>query len=465
MQFFWLYMDDLIGKGLPLPLIIEMMLYMAATLVPLSMPLGILLASIMTFGNLGESYELVAVKSSGISLFRFMRPLTLFISAIVVGMFLFSNYVIPKVNLKAQSLLYDMRNQKPTMSIKPGVFNKGIGNFAIRVGRKSEDGKTIGEILIYDHTNTIANNNVIAAETGKMYLSNDKKFLVFELNDGWRYEFKKDDSGSYEQQRMYFKHWTKVVDVSSFMFNRTNENLFSNNEEMMNVSELSFHTDSMYKVMERDFREYGRNVSHFISLKKSDSTFKTLTEKLALFKDSVPSEKLREGMIAQVPDSLKADVASKVASDFESLQRYSNMFKTNRQINEGKVRDFDMEWHKKFTFAFACLVLFLIGAPMGAIVRKGGLGMPAVISVSFFVIYFVLSSTGEKLAKQAKMTPFEGMWLATLSLTPIAILVLIQARNDSSIFKKESYLLLWNNLKSLLIKIIKPKPAQPKETV
>lgn len=453
-------MDDLIGKGLPISLIMEMMLYMAATLVPLSMPLGILLASIMTFGNLGESYELVAVKSSGISLFRFMRPLTIFIFGIVIGMFLFSNYVIPKVNLKAHSLLYDMRNQKPTMSIKPGVFNKGIGNFAIRVGAKSKDGVSISEVLIYDHTNTLANNNVIAATEGKMYLSNDKKFLVFELNDGWRYEFKKDDTGSYEQQRMYFKHWTKVVDVSSFMFNRTNESLFSNNEEMMNVGQLSSHTDSLFNVMKKDFVEYGRNVSHFISLKKSDESFKTLSEQIEVFRDSISQTVYAGNLISSISDSMKSEVALRVVSDMESLQRYGNMFKTNREINEGKVRDFDMEWHKKFTFAFACLVLFLIGAPMGAIVRKGGLGMPAVISVSFFVIYFVLSSTGEKLAKQGKMTPFEGMWLATLALTPIAILVLIQARNDSSIFKKESYLVIWNAIKSFFNKVIKRKKAK-----
>src|SRR5690606_15923868 len=244
MQFFWLYMDGLIGKGLPTSLLLELMAYWSATLVTMAMPLGILLASIMTFGNLGESYELVAVKSSGISLFRFMRPLTIVILCIVGGMILFSNYVIPKANLKALSLLYDMRNKKPTMSIKPGMFNKDLGNFVIRVGSKSDDGISIKDVLIYDHTNSKANNNLVAAEQGKMYLSKDKRFLIFELFDGWRYQFAQDDSGTYEQQRMYFKQWSKVVDVSAFNFNRSKEEMFKSNEEMMDISLLNDNIDS-----------------------------------------------------------------------------------------------------------------------------------------------------------------------------------------------------------------------------
>lgn len=453
MQFFWLYMDDLIGKGLAINLILEMMMYMSATLVPMAMPLGILLASIMTFGNLGESYELVAVKSSGISLFRFMRPLIVFILFIVAGMFFFSNYVIPKANLKAFSLLYDMRNKKPTMSIKPGIFNKGIGNFAIRIGSKSKDGVNIDDVLIYDHTNTQANNNVIAAESGKMYLSNDKRFLVFELSKGWRYEFKKDDSGAYEQQRMYFKHWTKVVDVSSFEFSRTQEDLFRTNEEMMDIRMLSQNMDSLGKVTNSDLKELRRNTGHFLSVVKSDNTYKELTEGIGKYLNkAADTPSYKNTLISTFSDSVKGAVADRVVGDVQSLQRYANIFQTNFEINNKKLNDFDMEWHKKFTLSFACLVLFLIGAPMGAIVRKGGLGMPAVISISFFVIYFVLSSTGEKLAKQAKLTPMEGMWLATVALMPIAVLVLIQARNDSSVFRKEAYLLFWAKVKAFFAK-------------
>lgn len=455
-------MDDLIGKGLPMPIIAELMTYMSATLVTMAMPLGILLASIMTFGSLGESYELVAVKSSGISLFRFMRPLTIFVITIVGGMFLFSNYVIPEANLKAFSLLYDIRNQKPTMSIKPGVFNQEIGSFAIRVGAKSKDGATIKDVLIYDHTNTRSNNNVIIAKEGKMFLSNDKRFLVFELKDGWRYEIKKDDSGRYDQQRMYFKFWSKVIDVSSFSFSRTKEDLFKTNEEMMDFKLLTVNIDSMKRSQGKEFIQLQRNAGSFLSFYRNDSLGKSLTLKTSEYIKKDTTKVKNTPIIDAFPDSIKSVLAERVISNAESLGRYADVYKSNVEISDRRIRDFQMERHKKFTLAFACLVLFLVGAPMGAIVRKGGLGMPAVISISFFVVYFVLSTTGEKLAKQGQLSPFAGMWLATFVLLPIAIWVMIQARNDSPVFKTEAYLALLKRLRRFLERFTKSKQNKTK---
>ncbi|HRP89415.1 MAG TPA: LptF/LptG family permease [Edaphocola sp.] len=447
MQFFWLYMDDLIGKGLPIITILELMSYMAATLVPMAMPLGILLASIMTFGNFGENFELVAVKSSGISLFRFMRPLTVFVLIIVAGMVLFSNYVIPKANLKAYSLLYDIRNQKPTMSIKPGIFNKGIGSFVIRVGSKSADGETINDVMIYDHTSSRNNNTLITAKSGKLYLSNNKQYLIFELKDGWRYQLKRDDTGSFEQQRMYFKHWSKIVDVSEFSFKRTQEDLFKSNEEMMTLNMLDTNVDSMYKMRTGSYKELGRSTGSFISLIKSDSDYLNLSKLIIKDSANIPKEAYPGNLINTFPDSVKSVIADKILNNVQSMQRYLEIYNTSLEINQKRTGDFNMEWHKKFTLAFACFVLFLIGAPMGAIVRKGGLGMPTVIAVSFFVVYFVISTAGEKLAKEAKLSPFFGMWLATLSLLPVAIFVLYKARNDSPIFKKENYTRIFSYFK------------------
>jgi len=451
MQFFWLYMDDLIGKGLSLQLILELMIYMSATLVPMAMPLGILLASIMTFGALGENYELVAIKSSGISLFRFLRPLTLFIIGVVIGMFLFSNYIIPKANLKAYSLLYDMRNKKPTMSIKPGVFNRGLGNFVIRIGSKSEDGSTISDVLIYDHSKGGGNNNVVAAEKGKMYLSNDKRFLVFELNNGWRYEFKKDNEGQYEQQRMFFKKWNKVIDVSSFGFSRTREDLFKSSEEMQDIAMLNKSVDSTYKLIGKDRRELKKSTGYYISLYKKDGDLKNLDAKInAAMKTDKPV--YTKDLISLFDREQRNDISGKVVNNAQSIQRYLSINATNNEINYTKLNQYNMQWHKKFTYAFACLVLFLIGAPMGAIIRKGGLGLPMVISILFFVVYFILSSTGEKLAKQGKMPALEGMWLATACLMPVAIIILVQARNDSPVFKKEAYINLWRKIKGIFVK-------------
>lgn len=454
MQFFWLYMDDLIGKGLSISLVLELMVYMSATLVPMAMPLGILLASIMTFGNLGENYELVAIKSSGISLFRFLRPLTIFILGIVLGMFLFSNYIIPKANLKAFSLLYDMRNKKPTMNIKPGVFNRGLGSFVIRIGSKSEDGTTIKDILIYDHSKGYGNNNVVAAEKGKMYLSTDKRFLVFELSNGWRYDLKKDEAGVYEQQRMFFKQWNKVIDVSSFGFSRTKEELFRSSEEMLDIRLLNKGVDSTNKTIERDRNELKRSISYFLSLNKKDLAPR-LKDSVAKDLAKLGSQDYKKDLITRFDMEKQNDIANKVINNAQSIQRYLSINATNTDINKTKLNQYNMQWHKKFTYAFACLVLFLIGAPMGAIIRKGGLGMPMVISVLFFVVYFILSSTGEKLAKQGKLPPVQGMWLATVSLLPIAIIILVQARNDSPIFKKEAYINVWRKVKAFLDKIPK----------
>ena len=448
MQFFWLYMDDLIGKGLGAGLLLELMFYYSAALVPMALPLGILLAAIMTFGNLGENYELVAIKSAGISLFRFMRPLIVFITLVAIGAFFFSNYVIPKANLKAYSLLYDMRNKKPTMNIKPGIFNRGIGNFAIRVGSKSKDGVNIKDILIYDHSSGFGNNNVVAAESGKMFLSGDKRFLVFELNNGWRYEVKKDDTGTYEQQRMFFKQWNKVLDVSGFGFSRTKEELFNNNEEMMDVQKLSRNKDSVTKIILRDQKDMIKNNGQYLSLQGLEG--EKLRKKIVVLEKKPSSMVYQQALITQYPDSFRNDLVSRIINNAQSSFRYTSIFSTNKDINESRLNNISVEFHRKFTLSFACLLLFLIGAPLGAIIRKGGIGMPMVISVVFFVIYFIMSSTGEKLAKQGKLPVMQGMWLATAVLLPIAILIMVQARNDSTVFKIETYKQLWDNLKRFM---------------
>ena len=251
MQFFWLYMDELIGKGINIWTIIQLLVYMSTTLVPLALPLSILLASIMTFGNMGENFELVAIKSSGISLLRFMRPLLIFIIFVAGLAFIFSNNVIPVANLKALSLLYDVRNAKPTLNIRPDQFNNEIQGFSIRVGSKDEDGNTIHDVIIYDHSDMQGNNKVILAREGQMIGAPDKQSLIFKLKDGWRYEEGYSHGmPDFTQTRMHFAHWDKIFDLSAFKFARTNEDMFKNAYQMMNVKQLSENIDSLkrYKI-------------------------------------------------------------------------------------------------------------------------------------------------------------------------------------------------------------------------
>lgn len=442
MQFFWLYMDELLGKGLGAWMIIQLLFYMSTTLVPLALPLGIVLASIMTFGNLGENFELVAIKSAGISLLRFMRPLFFFILFISGLAFIFSNNVIPYANLRALSLLYDLRNSKPAFNIRAGQFNKDIENFSIRVGEKDEDGRTIRNVLIYDHTTGLGNDKVTIAKEGEMLSTPDKQYMIFRLKDGWRYEeyASKDGSENNEQVRMYFKQWDKVFDLSSFKLQRTNQDLFKNAYQMMNVRQLSFEIDSMERYYDGIPAKINNYLSPYLSF-VSDT-----------YKDSLP------GMIAKVqakpmvydssfitciPDSLRIRVLQQASSQVRSGKNLIEVIVADVGIRKMSYATFKIEWHRKFTLSFACVLLFLIGAPLGAIIRKGGLGMPLVVAIAFFVVFHIMSITGEKLARTEAVDAWMGMWMASAMLLPIAFVLIRQARNDSQIFSKEWYLRIW----------------------
>lgn len=455
MQFFWVYMDDLIGKGLGVWLMLKLLLLMSTTLFPLALPLGILLASIMTFGTLGENFELVAIKSSGISLFRFMRPLIFFIGFISVFAFFFNNYVIPEANLKSFSLLFDMRRQKPAINIKAGIFNKEFDNYAIRVGEKDPDGQTIRDVLIYDMTEGRNNNNVVIAKYGKMYPTPDKKFLVFELHDGWRYE-DKNDEGDYQQTRMHFGTWYKMFDLSRFSFTRTQESLFKGNEKMMNVSELSHNIDSMeqkHRIAAREISTYFNPYFTVLHTKRKEGSLldKKLTEGLAsdcsLYKNS---------FLEHLPKGQRKRVADIMDLNLRNMNRLVEIVSNDRKIQKESIDKFKIEWHKKFTLSFACMLLFLIGAPLGAIIRKGGIGMPVVIAILFFIVYFIISSTGEKLAEQGVVSPWYGMWLATGILLPIAFVIMVTARNDSNIFSREWYVRGWNKIRHFVANLVRP---------
>lgn len=438
LQFYWLYMDELIGKGLGIGLTLQLMLYMAATLVPIALPLGILLAAIMTFGGLGENFELVAIKSSGISLFRFMRPLIIFIGAISILAFFFNNYLIPVANLKSYSLLYDMRNQKPTMNIKAGIFNKEIDNFAIRVGSKDKDGQSISDIIIYDHTNNNTNNNIVIAEKGKMYPSQNGKLLVFELHNGWRYEEDDSDPLDRKQTRMHFEKWFKVFDLSKFAFSRTKEDLFKGNEEMMTVQQLNESIAKMNRQYDVAVSDISRYLNPYFSIYEKNGEDSVLRERL----QNKTSEKLlsyKDEFVSLIPDSLRAKTTAIVASNLQNMERLVKISLNDSNVQSSKINKSKILWHKKYTLSFACMLLFLIGAPLGAIIRKGGLGMPVIIAIGFFIVYFIISSTGEKLAQQMAVTPWYGMWLATGILLPIALVIMTSARNDSAIFNREWY--------------------------
>jgi lipopolysaccharide export system permease protein len=430
MQSLWKYIDDLVGKDLDLFTIGQFLWYASASLLTLTMPIAILISSIMTFGNLGESFELVAIKSSGISLLRFMRPLV-WVAVLLCGItFLFANYVIPYANLKFKTIYYDIAYKKPALDLKPGTFYKHIPGYAIKIGRKDADAKTIHNVVIYEQQSTLQDNSIIA-EHGIMQLSADKKYLEFTLQKGHRYQERgtPGDTSS-EFIKMGFKEYKKLFDITALQMMQTSDTVFKNDIKMQSILLLDKTIDSLKKVNDSFAKKMNKDVifqMHYLNI--PDSTWKKIP----------PVQQKAAAFSSQIPDSIKSvvyDNALQVSYALKNSYQFSGaeFDSRDREIRFGKI-----EWHRKFSLSLACLVLFFIGAPLGSIIRKGGLGMPLVVAILFFLIFHLLNMFGEKFVKDSIVSPFTGMWLSVLVLTPLGIFLTYKAMHDSALFNKEFY--------------------------
>ena len=451
MQFLWKYIDDLVGKGLDAFTVGKLIFYMSATMVPLALPLAILLSSIMAFGNMGENFELVALKSAGISLMRFMRPLILLCLLLTGGAFLFANYVIPAANLQAKSLLYDIVNLKHGFNIRPGFFFTEINNMAIKIHSKDADGVTIHEVMIYDSRDP-SNHKLILAKKGRMETAENKRYVYLFLHDGWEYE-ERGRRGIDNKQivRTRFQDFKQTLDLSTFQLSRTPVKLFSSNYQMLNIAQLTKSADSINQQIGLDVRTIRAEAISAYPFERWGDTGWVLKKvpplKVAAFDSIIPVDR-RLYIYQNVSTALK--------------QSASNMDMTIDSYDEkvGNVIRHHIEWNRKFTLSFACLVLFLIGAPLGSIIRKGGLGTPLVFAVAFFVVFHVVSTIGERLARNSVMTPFGGMWLATAVLLPIAGFLVYKALNDSQMFNKEYYYRLIKDIRRLFTKGKDPSDSE-----
>lgn len=434
MQFFWKYIDDLVGKGLDLVSILKLTSYVTVTAIPLALPLAILLSSIMTFGNLGESFELVAIKSAGIPLLRFMQPLVV-VSAIICSMaFLISNYVIPVANLKFTTMLYDIRVAKPAFDIKEGIFYDKLPGYAIKVGKKEKDGVSISDIVIYENQASLQD-NIIVAEKGVMRLSDDKKFLEFNLENGWRNQEKGPFSSiETDYYRLGFKEYKKSFDLSSFSVLKTPDSAFKNNYRMFNVQQLAKVADSLNKTIKKDvLTRMNREVSsYFLGGKYMDSGWKSTSPAPTFAPEITSYEQI-------ISDSVFNTSYSRASDKINLVKSSVDIIASEYELKRKDLRFTLIEWHRKFALSFACFVLFMIGAPLGSIIRKGGLGMPLVIAVIFFLIFHLLNMFGEKFVQQDVMTPLGGMWMSTMVLIPIGIFLIYKAMNDSQLFSNEFY--------------------------
>lgn len=431
MQFLWKYIDDLVGKGLDWWTITKLLTFTVTTLVPLALPLAILVSSIMTFGNLAERYEIVAVKSAGISLQQFMMPLVITAILISIGAFYFSNYVLPWSNLKAGALLYDVRQQKPAFAIKEGVFYNGIDGYSLKIGEKDKDGQGIRNIMIYDHTSGQGNKKVIVADSGKMELSTDKNFLVLTLHSGTSYEEQSKRRNSVDTRphlRYSFAEQIIRFDLTSFQLNRTDEDLFKDNNQMMNIYQLKSSLDTFIVQRNNRVEQFKRDIKPYYNFLR-DTTILDLTKSVAAASPLQDSSLTHKRIVYEYALNQARAVKSYINGSNEELSARM------RQILRYKI-----EIHRKFTLSIACFILFLIGAPLGSIIRKGGIGLPIVVSIVFFLIYHIISITGEKMAKEGQIPPWQGMWQSSLILLPIGIFLAYKATHDSALFDADAYL-------------------------
>lgn len=453
MQFLWRYVDDLVGKGLEWYVMSELLFYASLQVVPMALPLAILLASLMTFGNMGEHYELIAIKSAGISLPRIMQPLVIFILMVSGGAFWFSNHLLPVANLKLYSLLYDVRQTRPELDIKEKVFYDGIGDFSIKIDDKDRETNMMHTIMIYDHRDKLSrNSNVTLADSGKLQVSADKKYMMLTLYNGIRF----DEKVAQEKRRLrdrelqsfrtdVFGSETALIELQGFDFTRTDEGFFKSSDRMKNLTQLRVDEDSIQILKNKqvdDLSSRMRN-THFMQVR-----YFYRTDTIETLNDAI----LKSGS-GNVDSLMTAMAVERQRNVYESALRQA---RENRQLIEDQFRFIEkeddkiikhqMERHRKFTLPIACLVFFFIGAPLGAIIRKGGLGMPVVISVLFFIVYYVINTTGEKMARENIWETWQGMWLSSGILFVIGAFITYKSATDSALLNADAYINFFQKL-------------------
>ncbi|MDR1557997.1 MAG: LptF/LptG family permease [Tannerellaceae bacterium] len=444
MQFIWKYIDDMVGKGLDMLVLGEMFIYAALSLVPMALPLAILLSSLMTFGALGERLELLAMKSAGISLIHIMRPLIIFICFISVGAFFFQNNVMPVVQVKLVSLIYSIRQKSPELDIPEGVFYNEISGYNVYVREKENETGLLKNLMIYNYSEGFNNATVIVADSGRLKMSADKLFLVLSLHNGEAFQNMKKQSGSaqikeavpYRRESFHSKEILIEFDAN---FTRTDESFFQNQYIGKNLDNLQTSIDSMSVRLDSIKNVYANEV-YSSSYKKSFpwNAAPPSQETIVMDFDSVYQ--------AESPGS-KAALLSRVKSSIEYVK--SDYFFKGATVGDESVRlrRHFMEWHTKFTISFACLIFFFIGAPLGAIIRKGGLGTPVVLSIILFIFYYVINNIGGKMARDGIWLAWEGMWFSSAVLTILGTFLTYKAVNDSVILNADTYI---NALKNII---------------
>lgn len=483
------YFDDFVGKGLDFSVYAELMFYFSVRTVPEAMPLGVLLSSLITYGNLGEQFELTAIKSSGISLLRTLRPIFIFVMFLMVGVFFFNNHVVTTTNLKAYSLLWDIKQKKPSLDIREGQFYYGLPNYSIKVAEKLPDGITMRDIIIYDHNNTDGNQRVIVADSCRMYTFLDDRYLMMELYSGTSNSEEKvkrkarmKTTPVNQFYRNSFKEMKIVFSLASFDMNKTDLELFSSNKAMKTIKELTDNIDSMkntvklskYNTFQRTremfdlhivdslqipteltLAKFDKDTSVFIVPIKGAGNQRSRGKKKAgqkeFFFEIDEAGSLTDSALISMSDYFTGLNEKRKVVDYAiNKARFAkNAVSGENSRIAGVLRTmyrFVIEKYRKYSSAFTCLTMFLIGAPLGAIIKRGGLGFPVLISIGFFITNYVLTIIAEKWAKQGFVDGEYAVWFSNVLLLPIGLYFLRQARNDARLFEADFYNVVWDKL-------------------
>lgn len=435
------YFSDLFGKDLGFFIYIELFFYFSLITLPLALPLSVLLSSLMTFGKLGENFELTALKSAGISITRIMRSIFIAAIGLSIFMFWFNNVALPWANLKGWGLLYDIKTTKTTLNIKEGIFYSDLPGYSIKVAKKYPDNKTLKSLIIYDHTHNDGNRHVTLADSAQMYTILNKKYLIFELYNGKDYVEDADRGSNLNATDLALHHFKKskiVMSLEAFDMHKTEDNQFAHHEIMRSNVQLDEDEDSLRQVIKNIKNGFpkacGPNFIYFFH--PVLYSYKTL--------------KKTNWVAARIDSGVKKrsrDLYDLVDQQIANMEVFGETNRVNLESRQDKLLKTRLEWHRKFTTSLAVLIMFLIGAPLGAIIKKGGFGIPVVVAVSFFILMYIMSQQGDKMAKEGKVLLEIGAWISNTLLTLIGIYFLRIAVNDSRLFEADNYLVIWSRLK------------------
>jgi Predicted permeases len=458
LQFLWMYVDELAGKGLNFRILAELLFQFALSFVPTALPLAILLASLMTFGNMGEFSELTALKSSGIPLQRIMASLMILIVFLVGISFLFSNYVLPYSNQQARSLLYDIRRKRPDINLQAGTFNNDIEGFSIKVTSKDALTNRLEKLIIYDHRNKMGNTVVTIADSGYIKVTPDETAMIMVLYNGNTFTELEEKNvipaeRRYPSRKDSFKEQTLVLSLTGFDLERSSNEMFRSNSWSKNMAQLTKDIDSLnlrYNIKQnsqykefRGFKIYeGRNQIPGFAVQSDTSRALAKTVKFDA-----------KAIFTGLTNEEKKTALSKALEDLKDASNFVQGKTETMKMEVRSLKRYEVDWHKKLTLPFACLIFFFIGAPLGAIIRKGGLGTPAVISIFFFVIWYVITITGEKMVEEDLVSSTAGMWASSLILLPVGIFLTYKASNDSVILNIDTYISFLRRIKDNLYRI------------